>query len=206
LFDDNGQSYPHLHGILAVSGQFVYDDFLEAMDSESVEVFPTQPDVAGHGWRNYMVHEFLDTNPGHRELSTVSPGMALYFYGRCLLRETRENRQQKPRQKQTEEDSRWSQIASLAAVLSPPKRIDDTLTTCEPRLVRLNAIATLLKAASVYDHGERFTVPTSRLAGMVGQSQSQVRQDLSLLESVGIIRKLPATRGKPAEYVYEESY
>lgn len=206
FLDDKGNSYPHLHGILAVSKPFDYGEFVDTVKSECVDIFPTEPDEAGVKWRNYMIHEFLETSKKSKNLSTLDRGMALYFSGRSLLRATKESRCQSPTINQVNEDSRWGQIANLAATLSPPTIIGELLTLSSERLNRICTIAKLLKAASVYDRGEGFTVPTRRLAGIIGKSESQVREDLRELESIGIIRKLAASHGKPTEYVYEESH
>lgn len=206
LLRDDGSSYPHLHGILAVSPQFNYVDFLDAMNSQTVKVHPTEPDKAGEGWKNYMVHEFLDTNAQSKDLATVDTGMALHFWRRCLLRETRENRFQLPCQKQTDEDLRWGQIMSLADTLQASSLVSEVLTLSDDRRERLMTIAKLLKAASIYQNGECFTVPTRRLSHIIDESESQIRQDLSLLESIGLIRKVATSRGKPTEYKYEESH
>lgn len=206
LLRDDGSSYPHLHGILAVSPKFDYVDFLGAMESQAVEVHPTEPVEAGEGWKNYIVSEFLETSPRSNDLATVSPGMALHFWRRCLLRETRENRFQLPSQKQTDEDLRWGQIMSLADTLQPSSLVSEVLTLSDERRARLATIAKLLRAASIYQDSECFTVPTRRLSHIIDESESQIRKDLSLLESIGLIRKIATSRGRPTEYKYEESH
>lgn len=206
FLDDNGSSYPHLHGILAVSQPFDYGEFVDTVRSECVDIFPTEPDEAGEEWPTYMIREFLETSKKSKDLTTLNRGMALYFYGRSLLRATRKSRCQLPTIKQVDEDSRWSWIVDLAATLSPPTIIGELLTLSSERLGRICTIAKLMKAASVHECGEGFTVPTRRLAGIIGKSESQVREDLRELESIGIIRKLAASHGKPTEYVYEESH
>lgn len=206
FLNDSGESYPHLHGILAVSQPFDYGEFVDTVRSECVDIFPTEPDEAGEEWPTYMIHEFLETSKKCKDLSTLNRGMALYFYGRSLLRATRKSRCQSPTINQVNEDSRWGEIVNQAATLSPPTIIPELLTLSCERLNRICTIATLMKAASVYHRGERFTVPTRRLAGIIGRSESQVREDLRELESIGIIRKLAASHGKPTEYVYEESH